>query len=78
MPLVIQDEPVSNTSVDQASWSCNLLLTADYLLHSTYYLRHLLLAIDQAFEELLPWRKFSLRLTQAEHAATSARACSVL
>ena len=35
MPLIIQDEPVSNTSV------------------------------DQAFEDLLPYRLFSLRLTQA-------------
>merc|ERR1711965_867340 len=36
VPLVIQDEPVSNTSV------------------------------DQAFEEVLPWEAFSLRLTQAD------------
>jgi len=36
VPLIIQDEPVSNTSV------------------------------DQAFEELLPYRLFSLRLTQAD------------
>ena len=35
VPLIIQDEPVSNTSV------------------------------DQAFEDLLPYRLFSLRLTQA-------------
>ena len=36
VPLVIQDEPVSHTSV------------------------------DQAFEDLLPWDEFSLRLTQAD------------
>ena len=36
VPLVIQDDPLSATSV------------------------------DQAFEELLPWANFSLRLTQAD------------